>query len=203
MADRSKQERRAVIVEDMLRGFLEPGRPLDCGDTARAIIPAVRRRIEEEMARGATVFWSADNHAPDDKEFAMFPPHCIRGTAETEIIPELADLVDPACVVPKTRYSSFYGTDLAERLAKVQPDVITVVGVCTDICVLHTVADARNRDYTVEVPADCVATFDPEAHRFALEHMRRVLGARVTEIVGEDFPTEARRITENTKKGGK
>src|SRR5258707_725977 len=44
MEDRSKRERRAVIVEDMLRGFLESGRPLDCGDTARAIIPAVRRR---------------------------------------------------------------------------------------------------------------------------------------------------------------
>jgi nicotinamidase/pyrazinamidase len=175
-------EQRAVIVVDMLRGFLEPGRPLDCGETARAIIPAVRRRIEEEMARGATVFWVADNHAPDDKEFAMFPPHCIRGTAEAEVTPALADLVDPANLLPKTRYSGFYGTNLAERLAALRPEIVTVVGVCTDICVMHTVADARNRDYTVVVPADCVATFDPEAHRFALDHMRRVLGAQVTAI---------------------
>jgi nicotinamidase-related amidase len=58
--------------------------------------------------------------------------------------------------------------------------VVTVVGVCTDICVMHTVADARNRDYAVVVPTDCVATFDPQAHRFALDHMRRVLGATVT-----------------------
>ena len=43
-------------------------------------------------------------------------------------------------------------------------------------------ADARNRDYTVIVPADCVATFDPEAHRFALDHMRRVLGATVEDV---------------------
>lgn len=174
-------ERRAMIVVDMLRGFLEAGRPLDCGPTARAIVPAVRRRIEAEMARGAAVFWVADNHAPDDVEFAMFPPHCIRGTAESEIIPELADLVDAANLLPKRRYSGFYGTDLAERLAALRPDIVTVVGVCTDICVLHTVADARNRDYRVVVPADCVATFDPEAHGFALDHMRRVLGAEVVE----------------------
>src|SRR5207302_614057 len=141
------QGRRAVIVVDMLRGFLEPGRPLDCGETARAIVPAVRRRIEEEMARGAVVLWVADNHAPDDAEFAMFPPHCIRGTAESEIIPALADLVDHANLLPKTRYSGFFGTDLAERLARLRPEVIFVVGVCTDICVMHTVADARNRDY--------------------------------------------------------
>ncbi len=183
MAGTGGQERRAVIVVDMLRGFLESGRPLDCGNTARAIIPAVRRRIEEEMARGATVFWVADNHAPDDAEFAMFPPHCIRGTAEAAVIPELADLVDPANLLPKTRYSGFFGTNLAERLAQPKPDVITVVGVCTDICVMHTVADARNRDYRVEVPADCVATFDADAHRFALDHMRRVLGA---DVVGSE-----------------
>jgi len=170
-----------VIVVDMLRGFLEPGYPLDCGDAARAIIPTVRRTIEEERARGATIFWVADNHAPDDKEFAMFPPHCIRGSAEAEIIPALADLVDPANVFPKTRYSGFYGTDLEARLARLRPDVITVLGVCTDICVLHTVADARNRDYAVVIPANGVATFDRQAHRFALDHMRRVLGATVIE----------------------
>ena len=180
MASGSSEEQRAVIVVDMLRGFLESGRPLDCGETARAIIPAVRRRIEEESARGATIFWVADNHAPDDKEFAMFPPHCIRGTDEAEIIPALADLVDHTNLLPKTRYSGFYGTNLGERLAELRPDVVTVIGVCTDICVMHTVADARNRDYSVIVPADCVATFDAQAHRFALDHMRRVLGATVT-----------------------
>ncbi|MHB8646927.1 MAG: cysteine hydrolase family protein [Thermomicrobiales bacterium] len=174
------QGRRVVIVVDMLRGFLEPGCPLDCGEAARAIVPVVRQRIEEEMARGATILWVADNHAPDDKEFAIFPPHCIRGTAEAEIIPALADLVDPANLLPKTRYSGFYGTDLDARLAWLQPEIITVVGVCTDICVLHTVADARNRDYAVVVPADCVATFDPTAHHFALDHLRRVLGATVS-----------------------
>ncbi len=171
--------RRAVIVVDMLRGFLEPGRPLDVGDTGRAIIPAVRRRIEREIADGATVFWVADNHAPDDAEFAMFPPHCIRGTAEAAIIPALADLADPANVLPKTRYSGFYGTDLAARLTALAPDTLVLLGVCTDICVLHTAADARNRDYAVTVPTDCVATFDPDAHRFALDHLRRVLGVTV------------------------
>jgi len=46
---------------------------------------------------------------------------------------------------------------------------------------MHTAADARNRDYTVEVPVDCVATFDPEAHAAALKHMETILGARLIE----------------------
>ena len=54
-----------------------------------------------------------------------------------------------------------------------------VCGVCTDICVLHTVADARNHDYQVEVPVDCVASFDLAAHEFALRHMEGILGAKL------------------------
>ena len=45
---------------------------------------------------------------------------------------------------------------------------------------MHTTSDARNRDYQVEVPADCVASFDPDAHQWALRHLQRILGAKVT-----------------------
>ena len=56
---------------------------------------------------------------------------------------------------------------------------VIMCGVCTDICVMHTTSDARNRDYVVEVPADCVASFDANAHRWALEHIGKILGAQV------------------------
>lgn len=167
-----------VVVADMIRGFMEPGYPLYLGEKAREIIPNVRRRLEEEKRKGSRLIFLADNHEPDDREFEMFPPHCVKGTVETEVIPELADLPDE--IIPKTRYSAFYGTPLAERLRELAPDKVIMCGVCTDICVLHTTADARDRDYRVEVPADCVATFDEEAHRFALKHLEKVLGAEVS-----------------------
>lgn len=171
-----------VLVVDMLRGFLEPGHNLYTGDDSRAIIPRVQRLLDDETKAGARVLFIRDTHDPDDLEFEMFPRHCVRGTAETEVIPELAAY--PGEHVEKNRYSAFYGTDLADRLAALEPDKIIVAGVCTDICVLHTTADARSRDYTVEVPTDCVASFDPDAHRWALRHMERVLGARLTQAVG-------------------
>ena len=167
-----------VIVVDMLRGFLEEGHPLYCGPDARKIIPRVQELLERELARGSTIIYLADNHAPDDKEFEMFPVHCVRGTPESEVIPELANY--PGEVIPKTRYSGFFNTNLDERLRALQPEKLIIVGVCTDICVMHTVADARNRDYAVEVPAHCVASFDPEAHAFALKHMEKILGAKIT-----------------------
>ena len=169
----------ALIVVDMQRGFMSPEGTLYCGDEARAIIPCVRALVEQEEAAGSLVIFTADTHAPDDKEFAMFPPHCVAGTSETEIIPELADLAARHTILPKRRYSAFFETDLAGRLAAFKPERIVVAGDCTDICVMHTVADARNRDYPVEVPADCVTSFDAEAHAWALKHMERILGAHV------------------------
>ena len=138
----------ALLVVDMVVGFMEPGHNLYCGDDARQIVPRVQRLIEDELAKGSSVFFICDNHDPDDLEFQMFPVHCVKGTEEAEVIGELA------------------GYD--------------GVVMCTDICVMHTASDARNRDYAVEIPADCVASFDPSAHAYALDHMGKILGATVT-----------------------
>jgi nicotinamidase-related amidase len=167
----------AVLVIDMLRGFLEEGYPLYGGEKVRKIIPNVQRLLEKEFSLGSMVYFVCDNHDKDDLEFEMFPAHCIAGTAEAEIIPELSKYVLE--IVKKKRYSAFYGTDLERKLKKLKPGKIIVCGVLTNICVLHTVADARNRDYKVEVPVDCVASPDEAAHRFALEHMEKVLGAKL------------------------
>ena len=168
----------AVLVIDMLRGFLEEGYPLFCGEKARQIIPSVITLLQEEVNKGAKLYFICDNHDQNDLEFEMFPAHCVAGTKEAEVIPELSNF--PGEVIPKNRYSGFFNTDLDEKLKRINPDKIIICGVCTDICVLHTVADARNRDYKVEVPVNCVASFNESGHQFALEHIEKVLGADLT-----------------------
>ncbi len=176
----------AVLVIDMVRGFMDKDCPLYCGDRARRIVPNIKHLLERETKQGSKVFFICDHHDKDDAEFKMFAPHCIEGTAEVEIIPELAEY--PGEIIPKKRYSAFYGTDLEARLKKLKPEKIIVCGVCTDICVCHTVGDARNRNYAVEVPVDCVVSFDEKAHYYALEHMEKVLGAKLTSSIQKALP---------------
>jgi len=166
-----------VLVADMVRGFCEEGRNLYVGPTIREIIPRIQKLLEREKTAGSRIIFVCDTHEPDDREFEMFPPHCIRGTEEPDVIPELAEFADE--IIPKRRYSAFFETDLDQTLAEAGPGKIIVLGTCTNICVLFTAADARYRDYAVEVPADCVATFDPDAHAFALRQMQTVLGVNV------------------------
>ena len=168
----------AVLVIDMVRGFLEPGHNLYCPDY-RALIPNIQALLERETAAGSAILFVSDHHDPDDLEFQIFPVHCVKGTVEPEVIPELAGYLTGDNLIPKNRYSGFFNTDLSRRLEQLRPEQVIVCGVCTDICVLYTTADARNRDYAVAVPADCVATFDPVAHTWALGHLQNILGARV------------------------
>jgi nicotinate phosphoribosyltransferase len=170
----------AVLVSDMLRGFLEEGYPLYCGERGRRIIPNVQRLLERELAQGSKIFFLCDHHDPDDPEFKMFPPHAIEGTAEAGVIPELAKYKGE--IIPKKTFSSFLGTSLEEKLKKLKPEKLIVCGVCTHICVLSAVADARVRGYEVEVPVDCVASFDEKGHHFALGYMEQVLGAKLTNV---------------------
>ena len=94
-----------------------------------------------------------------------------------DIIPELAEY--PREMIPKKRYSGFFGTSLEEKLKVLKPEKLIICGVATNICVMHTTADARNRDYEVEIPVNCVASFDDAAHSFALNHIEKVLGAKL------------------------
>ncbi len=172
-----------TIVVDVLNGFCKFGNL--ASPRCDAAIPKIRAVIEERRRAGDQLIFLADTHDPNDREFEVFPVHCVRGTAESEVVPELQPLLKEGTLIRKRRYSGFFETDLEARLRTAQPEQVTLVGVCTDICVLHTAADLRNRDYRVVVPAAAVETFDgpghpgDEAQHWALAHLKGVLGARV------------------------
>jgi nicotinamidase/pyrazinamidase len=174
-----------TIVIDVENGFCKQGNL--ASPRCDAVIPHVQRLLEERLSAGDQLFFTADTHDPHDREFEIFPLHCVRGTEEADVVPELQPFLKNATLIRKRRYSAFFETDLEARLKAANPQQVTVAGVCTDICVLHTVADLRNRDYRVIVPSQAVATFDAPGHpgdavqRWSLDHLRGVLGATVLE----------------------
>jgi nicotinate phosphoribosyltransferase len=177
---------RAVVVADMLRGFMEPGYPLYCGDRARRIIPNIQKLFERELSKGSKIFYVCDHHDKDDPEFAMFPPHAIEATIESEVIPEFKKY--PGKIIPKKSYSLFYNTTLEDELKKLKPETVVVCGVLTHICVLIGAMEARVRHYPVEVPVDCVADVDDKEHVWALDYIEKVLGCKLTKVTGTELP---------------
>jgi nicotinamidase/pyrazinamidase len=171
-----------LLVIDMLNDFLDPEGALYCGDEARRIIPHIRALMEAFHGTRHAILFARDAHAENDKEFQLFRPHAVSGSWGSRIIPEL--IPPPGSIVfDKARFSAFYGTPLERLLVEAGPEEVWVTGVVTSICVMDTVGDLRNRDYTPVVPVSAVADFDPEAHAFALKRMQRVYGARLVEGV--------------------
>lgn len=175
---------RVLIVVDTQKGFTTMGNL--ASERTTAAVPRIRDIVQEEMDAGTPVIFTKDSHVENDKEFEMFPPHCIVGTEEHDLHPDLEPFEARAhAVIQKRRYSAFFDTDLEEIMQELDPDEVHVVGVCTDICVLHTTSDLRNRDYPVVVRRDGVETFDAEGHdgdevnAFALAHAESILGAKV------------------------
>lgn len=169
---------KALIVVDMLKDFINEDGALYCGDEARKIIPFIKKRIDDVRAEENVVIFLKDTHSIDDAEFDMFPPHCVEGTAGAEIIDELK-VKENDIIIPKSRYSGFYGTNLEQVLLDKKVNDVEIVGVCTSICVMDTVGDLRNRDYAVSVLEEGVADFDSEAHRFSLIRMKKTYGAKI------------------------
>jgi len=84
-----------------------------------------------------------------------------------------------AIKVLKNRHSAFYRTNLNSILRDLNPETVEVVGVCTNLCILYSVEELCNRDYKVVVFKDGVASFDAEAHRWAIRQMAEALGTEV------------------------
>lgn len=168
----------ALLVIDMLRDFVQAGGALYIGPTAEEVKPRVAAHVAAARREGRPVIYVCDRHRPDDAEFRMFPAHCLEGTPGAEVVPELAPAAGDI-IIPKRRYSGFFGTDLDLTLREEGVDELWLCGVCTNICVLYTAADARMRGYRVVVLQDAVASFAEAAHRFALEEMEKTLGCLV------------------------
>lgn len=165
--------KEALLVIDMLEDFLAPGASLEV-PAGREVIPAIRKRIEKARREGTPVVYVCDAHAPDDKEFSVWPPHAVAGTEGARVVEALAPKEDDL-VIPKTTLSAFYETGLDEALGTLGVGRLTITGVVTNICVLYAVFDALVRGYEVSVPADCVAGLNEEDHAFALHQINDVL----------------------------
>jgi nicotinamidase-related amidase len=182
-------DRVAIISIDVINGFCKSGAL--ASERVGRIAQPVAALFERAYALGVRNFaLTQDTHDPNTPEFQSYPPHCVRGTEESEAVDELKALpfYDTIAIFPKNSISSHIGTGLGAWVAeRSQLNRFVVVGDCTDLCTyqaamqLRLEANAHNIERRVVVPADAVDTFDTpvsvarelgiKAHDGDLHHM--------------------------------
>jgi nicotinamidase-related amidase len=168
LASAGGPEHVGIFCVDVINGFCHEG-PLH-SDRVKSIIAPIRSLFTAAYAAGVRHFvLPQDTHSPHAAEFAAYPPHCIRGTSESQTVPELADLpfASSFTIVEKNAVHAGVGTSLNLWLDS-HPEItpFIVVRDCTDICAYHLAlhlkfrANAADRLDSVLIPVDCVDTYD-------------------------------------------
>ncbi|MGG4191830.1 isochorismatase family cysteine hydrolase [Paenibacillus jamilae] len=181
-------KKKALINIDYTKDFVATDGALTCGAPGQAIEGRMTEITKAFIQSGDFVVFAIDIHKENDAfhpETKLFPPHNIEGTDSRKLFGQLEDLyqankdANNVYWMDKTRYSAFAGTDLELLLRARGINELHLVGVCTDICVLHTAVDAYNKGFNIVVHEDAVASFDAEGHVWALRHFKGSLGATV------------------------
>lgn len=177
---------KALISIDYTNDFIADDGALTTGLTGQQIESEMLNITNSFIKNNQFIVFAIDAHDPTDEyhpENSLFPPHNIVGTVGQQLFGELHQLYQRyqnstnIYWINKRHYSAFCGTDLDLRLRERHITEIHLIGVCTDICILHTAVDAYNLGYKIVIHQNAVASFDPIGHQWALKHFQNTLGA--------------------------
>jgi nicotinamidase/pyrazinamidase len=181
---------------DVQKDFVLPGGHLYVPG-AEKLLPSIRRLTDAARQGRVLLVSSGDFHAPDDPEFNIFPPHCVKGTPGAELVPEA--LTEKVARVPNDAeaklpddlsqyqqillekqtlniFESRHAGELVHRLGNHAEFV--VFGVVTEYCVSFAAKGLLERGRRVAVVRDAIETLKPEDGAKTIADLER-LGARI------------------------
>ena len=165
---------RVLIVIDMQNDFVDGALGTK---EAVAILDGVADKIRNFSG---DIFVTYDTHTEDylsTSEGKKLPvAHCIKGTHGWELCPSVTEALKGRSYTAVEK-PTFGSTALPELLLKkygTEPFEVTLIGLCTDICVISNalLLKAHFPEYKIGVDPACCAGVTPASHDAALTAMR-------------------------------
>ncbi|CAG0889820.1 unnamed protein product [Darwinula stevensoni] len=156
----------ALLVIDMqhrFRGMAE----------SMGIIPRVVKLVKHCHEMGVPVVFTQhhDVRGSGSKVLEWWNDPIIKGSEDWELLPEMKEVLDPEKdirIQEKTKYDSFFKTELEEELRSLGVNAVVVVGAMTNLCCETTARSAFCRDFDVVFLEDGNATMDAKYHEATL-----------------------------------
>lgn len=197
-----RPDRLALLVYDMQVGILE-----QIADR-ETVVDNVRQALEAARAAGVRTYFTRHVTLPvelmgvaqlrmwrtwqrvDRLEDVQSP--FLPDAPQTQILPELAPTAKEA-VLDKLTLSAFAGTPLELALRDADVQAVAIGGVATEIGIEPTVRHAGDLGFIPVVLADACAAGDAEAGTRAIETLRFLGDALLTDVAGFSAALAARR----------
>ena len=160
-------EGTAMVIVDAVNGFIREGAM--SSKRIESIIPNIVSLMKKCKEKNIPIAAFADCHGEKCAEFESFPPHCIKGTSESEIVDEIK-AEGGYKLIEKNSTNGFHEKQFIDCLEANGKSRFIVTGDCTDICVLQfclslkTYFTQRNLQSEIIIPLNCVETYDAPYH---------------------------------------
>jgi len=183
---------------DVQEDFMLPGGKLYVSGGEK-IIPNISRLVDVAREGHVLLISSACRHLPDDPEFEIFPPHCVRGTPGERIIPEgLAEKVhfipndgtaklpdsifnNQQLVVEKQTLDVFNNPQAEAIVNRLGKDTeYLVFGVVVEHCVYLAAKGLLDRGRKVSIVKDAIETLKGADGRRSLDELKSLGAAFVS-----------------------
>ena len=181
---------------DVQADFMLPGGKLYVPRAEKLLLNI--RKLTDAARRGEVFLVShGDFHPPNDPEFTQFPPHCLKGSAGAELVPEALaanfvrvennfnarlpeDLSKYQQILLEKQtldiFETLHADELVQRLGNTAEFI--VFGVVTEYCVSCAVKGLLKRQRRVAVVRDAIEALTPEVGEKTLTELQG-LGARL------------------------
>lgn len=178
-----QEERAALLVIDLERGFIDESSPL-CIRGAAATLPACGQAIAYAREAGVPVFFihRAYRANGSDVEACRYPGWQAGGkplapgstgpgSVETppDVTPQEGDYV-----VLKPRFSAFFHTELDLILRRLEVRTLYLTGTTTPNCIRTTCYDGLSLDYNVGILTDCCSSNSDEIQQANMVDMANI-----------------------------
>lgn len=166
-----KDYKKALYIIDMVEGFVNIGAMAN--PEYNKLVPEQLKIINEFRKNNELVNFICEGHNENALEFNTYPKHCVKGTKEAELIPELKPQIElpNTKIYQKNSINGMLNDQLRSDILKMENLEETIfVGVCEDLCVMdfaRTYArymDEINHKTKLYVIGNAVDTFDGPNH---------------------------------------
>lgn len=159
-------KRPALVLVDIINGFTDPRCPL--GSDADSVVEANQRLLARFRRLELPVFFTTVVYrdAGQARVFRRRLPalEVLRPGSPWVEVDERLQRRENEPLIEKCWASSFFATDLAERLSALKVDSLVITGLTTSGCVRATAVDGLQYDYPVFVPREAVGDRNADAH---------------------------------------
>ncbi len=159
------KENTVVFIVDMIGGFAKEGALYS--ERTEKLIPKIVSFTQRCKEKDLELIAFADTHPADSPEFEGYPIHCLEGSEESLVIPELSGYR----LFPKNSTNAMFAPGFLDWLAENEnKNQFIITGVCTDICVYQFAValkcwfNQKNVKKDVIVPLSMVDTFHLGLH---------------------------------------